>query len=147
MTRYELPEGWVVQAYRFAMDPSPRQVRELNSHCGAARFAFNTMLGVVRKNLDQRAAERTYEIAESKLTPAQGWSLAALRKTWNQIKDDVAPWWPTNSKEAYNSGLDALARALHNWNKSRTGERNGAAVGFPKLKSRRGVLWSGSPPG
>jgi putative transposase len=92
-----------VQAYRFALDPSPGQVRELESHCGAARFAFNHMLGVVKKNLDQRAAERSYGLSEEELTLAQGWSLAKLRKTWNQIKHDVAPWWQANSKEAYNS--------------------------------------------
>ena len=62
------------------------------------------MLGVVKTNLDQRAAERSYGISEQQLTPAQGWSLPKLRKTWNQIKNEVAPWWQVNSKEAYNSG-------------------------------------------
>ena len=52
MARFEVPEGWVVQAYRFALDPSPVQARVLESHCGAARFAFNHMLNVVKKNLD-----------------------------------------------------------------------------------------------
>jgi putative transposase len=31
----------VVQAYRFALDPSPAQERALRSHAGAARFAWN----------------------------------------------------------------------------------------------------------
>jgi transposase len=82
--------------------------------------------------LDQRAAERSYGIAERDLTPAQGWSLPKLRKTWNQIKGEVAPWWQANSKEAYNTGLDGLARALQNWSTSRSGER----AGFPKFKTR-----------
>jgi putative transposase len=138
MARYETPDGWTAQAYRFALDTAPAQVRAFESHCGAARFAYNHMLEVVTKNLAQRAAERSYGLGESELTPAQGWSLAKLRKTWNLTKNDVAPWWPTNSKEAYNSGLDALARALENWNKSRAGERAGAKVGFPKFKPKRG---------
>ena len=62
--------------------------------------------------------------------------MAKLRKTWNARKDEVAPWWRANSKEAYNSGLDGLARALENWSTSRSGERAGAAVGFPRLKTR-----------
>jgi putative transposase len=62
--------------------------------------------------------------------------LAKLRKTWNAHKDAVAPWWPANSKEAYNSGLDGLARALGNWSASRSGERAGAAVGFPRFKTK-----------
>ena len=105
MARFEVPEGWTAQAYRFALDPTPAQVGMLESHCGAARFAFNHMLAVVKANLDQRSAERSYGIAEQDLTPAQGWSLAQLRKTWNARKDEVAPWWQANSKEAYNSGF------------------------------------------
>ena len=136
MARFEVPDGWLAQAYRFALDPTPAQVGMLESHCGAARFAFNHMLGVVKANLDQRAAERSYGVAEEELTPAQGWSLAQLRKTWNGCKAEVAPWWEANSKEAYNSGLDGLARALENWSKSRCIERVGAAVGFPRLKTR-----------
>jgi putative transposase len=136
MVGFEVPEGWVAQAYRFALDPTPDQVSMLESHCGAARFAFNHMLGVVKANLDQRSAERSYGIAEDELTPAQGWSLAKLRKTWNAHKNEVAPWWPANSKEAYNSGLDGLARALQNWSTSRRGERAGAAVGFPTFKTK-----------
>ncbi len=136
MAGFEVPDGWVAQAYRFALDPTPAQVSALESHCGAARFAFNHMLGVVKANLDQRCAERSYGIGEEELTPAQGWSLARLRKTWNGCKAEVAPWWEANSKEAYNSGLDGLARALENWSKSRCGERAGAAVGFPRFKTR-----------
>ena len=94
------------------------------------------MLGVVKANLDQRSAERSYGITEQELTAAQGWSLAKLRKTWNQRKNMVAPWWEANSKEAYTSGLDGLARALANWSTSRSGERAGAAVGFPRFKTR-----------
>jgi putative transposase len=136
MARFEVPDGAVTQGYRFALDPSSAQVSMLESHCGAARFAFNHMLDVVKANLDQRRAERSYGIAEQDLSPAQGWSLAELRKTWNAHKGKVAPWWETNSKEAYNSGLDGLARALQNWSKSRTGDRAGAAVGFPRFKSK-----------
>lgn len=136
MARFEVPDGWVAQAYRFALDPSPAEARMLQSHCGAARFAFNDMLGVVKANLNQRSAERSYGITEQELTPAQGWSLATLRKTWNTRKREVAPWWEANSKEAYNSGLDGLARALQNWSTSRTRRRAGSAVGFPKFKSK-----------
>ncbi|MGH9088213.1 MAG: hypothetical protein ACRDYZ_08885 [Acidimicrobiales bacterium] len=39
------------------------------------------------------------------------WTLPSLRKEWNDDKHDVAPWWAENEKEAYSSGLDALARA------------------------------------
>jgi putative transposase len=95
------------------------------------------MLALVRAVMGQRRAERSYGIAEADLTPALNWSLAGLRKEWNRRKDDVAPWWAENSKESYNTGLDALARGLDAWSKSRKGERAGAAVGFPAFKSGR----------
>ncbi|MEU7869191.1 hypothetical protein [Dactylosporangium sp. NPDC049140] len=41
------------------------------------------------------------------------------------------------SKEAFNTGLDALARGLKNWADSRSGKRAGRPVGFPRFKSRR----------
>jgi len=62
------------------------------------------------------------------------WSLPALRRAWNEAKDDAAPWWHENSKEAYSSGLDGLARALDNWTTSRAGGRR--HVGFPTRKKK-----------
>jgi putative transposase len=136
MARFETPDGWVVQAYRFALDPAPAQERSLWSHAGAARFARNHMLALVKAVLDQRAAERTYGISDAGLTPAMGWSLPALRRAWNARKATAAPWWAENSKEAYNTGLDFLARALDAWSKSRNGQRAGAPVGFPRFHTR-----------
>jgi putative transposase len=43
-----------MQAYRFALDPSPAQVRDLCSHAGAARLAYNWGLATVKAVLDQR---------------------------------------------------------------------------------------------
>lgn len=132
-----MPDGWVVQAYRFALDPTPAQERSLASHAGAARFARNHMLRLVKAVVEQRAAERSYGIAESDLTPSLGWSLPALRRLWNARKDSVAPWWGENSKEAYNTGLDSLARSLEAWSKSLSGHRAGSPVGFPRLRRKR----------
>ncbi|MEB3052120.1 IS607 family element RNA-guided endonuclease TnpB [Mycolicibacter sp. MYC123] len=137
MARFEIPEGWTVQAYRFALDPTPIQVRELASHAGGARFAHNHMLALVKAVMDQRAAERSYGVGEDELTPGLGWSLPALRKVWNQRKSTAAPWWGENSKEAYNTGLDGLARGLDAWSSSRQGQRAGKAVGFPRFKTAR----------
>jgi IS605 OrfB family transposase len=65
------------------------------------------------------------------------WTLAELRREWNCAKRQVAPWWQQNSKEAYNSGLDGLARALRNWSDSRNGLRKGRPAGFPRRKKKR----------
>lgn len=101
-------------AYRFALDPTPAQERALRSHAGAARVAFNWGLARVKANLDRREAEKSYGITGGGLTPSLSWSLYSLRKDWNAAKDEVAPWWGECSKEAFNTGLDQLARALKN---------------------------------
>lgn len=124
-------------AYRFALDPTPAQERALRSHAGAARVAFNWGLARVKAVMDQRASEATYGIAGDDLTPAISWSLYSLRKDWNAAKDTAAPWWGECSKEAFNTGLDQLARALKNWGDSRKGKRKGKPAGFPRFKSRR----------
>jgi putative transposase len=126
----------MLRAYRFALDPTPAQARALASHCGAARKAFNEGLAHVMRCLDQRAAERSYGLPQERLTEVP-WTLPALRRWWNASKDTLAPWWPENSKEAYSSGLDALARGLAAWSDSRAGKRRGPKTGFPRFKSRR----------
>jgi putative transposase len=124
-------------AYRFALDPTPGQARVLRSNAGAARVAFNWGLARVKANLGQREAERSYGLAVGDLTPPVSWSLYSLRKDWNAAKDEAAPWWAGCSKEAFNTGLDQLARALKNWGDSRKGKRKGKRVGFPRFKSKR----------
>ncbi|WP_309231012.1 helix-turn-helix domain-containing protein [Nocardia sp. SYP-A9097] len=46
--------GVVIQAYRFALDPTSVQDQALRSHCGAQRFAYNWGLQRIRANLEQR---------------------------------------------------------------------------------------------
>jgi putative transposase len=118
----------VTQGYQFALDPTPRKQGSLASHTGAALFAYNWGLELVTSRLDQRAAGQDVQVP---------WTLAELRREWNRTKHEVAPWWAENSKEAYNSGLDALARALKNWSDSRNGHRKGRPVGFPRRKRKR----------
>ena len=126
-----------IQAYRFALDLNPGQERDVFAHAGAARVAHNWALARVKAVMDQRAAERSYRVPDGQLTESMSWSLPALRKAWNAAKNGVAPWWGEVSKEAFNTGLDALARGLNNWADSRTGRRAGRPVGFPRFKSRR----------
>ena len=124
----------VLQSYRFALDLTPRQERAVLAHAGAARVAHNWALARVKAVMHQRAAERSYGVPDEHLTPTIGWSLPALRRSWNAAKADVAPWWTECSKEAFNTGLDALARALKNWSDSRSGKRAGCRVGVPPVQ-------------
>lgn len=117
----------VYQAYRFALDPSPRAERALASHVGARRFAFNWGLALVKERLEARRRGEEVEVP---------WTLPALRREWNRQKEAVAPWWQENSKEAYSSGLEGLAKALENWSDSRKGRRKGRRMGFPRFRKK-----------
>ncbi|WP_220090867.1 helix-turn-helix domain-containing protein [Micromonospora noduli] len=81
-----------LQAYRFALDLSPRQERAVLAHAGAARVAHNWALARVKAVMSQRAAERTYGVPDELLSPPISWSLPSLRKAWSAAKDEVAPW-------------------------------------------------------
>lgn len=122
-------EGRVaLEAVKVALDPSPTQERLLLSHAGASRFAYNAGLAHIKEALDAGAKPE--------------WSLYGLRRWWNSNKDALAVdedgviWWTENSKEAYSSGLEALAKGLSNWSKSRKGVRKGRRVGFPRFKAK-----------
>ena len=130
----------MIRAFLFALDPTDAQAEAFRSHCGAQRFAYNWGLALVRANLDQRAAEHSYGIAEDQLTPPVSFSAYSLRRAWNQAKGVRAPWWAHNSKEAYSAGLANLATALSNWSSSKSGRRAGRRVAFPRFKGRRGRL-------
>ena len=118
----------VLESVKVALDPSPAQERLLLSHAGAARFAYNAGLAHVKACIEADAKPE--------------WSLYGLRRWWNSNKDTLAVsddgviWWAENSKEAYSSGLEALAKGLSNWSKSRKGARKGRHVGFPRFKSK-----------
>ena len=117
-----------LEAVKVALDPSPTQERLLLSHAGASRFAYNAGLAHIKEALDAGAKPE--------------WSLYGLRRWWNSNKDALAVsddgviWWHENSKEAYSSGLEALAKGLSNWSKSRKGVRKGRRVGFPRFKAK-----------
>jgi putative transposase len=112
-----------MQAFRFALDPSPAQERALRSHAGAARFAWNWGLA---KCMERYAAERRW------------YSAIDLQKLWNAEKkaDPGLAWWAQNSKCAYQEAFRNLDRALRDYVKSKKGERKGRRLGFPKFKKR-----------
>ena len=113
----------VVQAYRFALNPSSAQEQALRSHAGAARFAWNWALAKCR---ERYAAERKW------------YSAMEVHRLWNAEKkaDPSLAWWVENSKCTYQESFRDLERALRDFVKSRKGERKGRHLGFPRFKKR-----------
>lgn len=119
----------MLEAVKVALDPTPRQIRLMESHAGAARFAYNAGLAHVKAMLD--AGDKPE------------WTYYGLRRWWNANKgtltlseDTGVAWWRENSKEAYNTGLESLGDALRNFSKSRKGRRKGRRMGFPRFKAK-----------
>ncbi|MFD7446307.1 IS607 family element RNA-guided endonuclease TnpB [Streptomyces sp. NPDC059909] len=140
MKKFQPQPGFVVQAYKFALDPNAGQGAALRSHCGAARTAYNWAVGWVTASWWQRRAEETYGIGADELTQWRPWSLPALRKAFNEAKHTdprFAGWWAENSKEAYSTGLANAAAAFDNYAKSKNGRRKGRRMGMPRFKSKR----------
>ncbi|WP_317473347.1 helix-turn-helix domain-containing protein, partial [Cronobacter sakazakii] len=123
MARFEVPEGWSVQAFRFTLDPSEDQVISLARHFGARRKAYNWTVAAMRADIE---AWHATGVAAAKP------SLPVMRKRWNQVKDQVCvsaetgqPWWSECSKEAYADGIAGAVAAYWNWQTSRAGKRAG----------------------
>jgi putative transposase len=134
MARFEIADGWCVQAFCFTLDPTVEQSRSLARHFGARRKAYNWTVAALKAGIESWHATGI-ETAKP--------SLRVLRKRWNQVKNDVcvnaetgAVWWPECSKEAYADGIDGAVDAYWNWQQSRAGTRAGRRVGFPRFKRR-----------
>ncbi|MGG7568961.1 IS607 family element RNA-guided endonuclease TnpB [Streptomyces sirii] len=139
MTRFKPQPGFVVQAFKYALDSNATTERKMRSHCGAARASYNWAVTWVEASWWQRRAKESYGIREADLTEWRPWSLPSLRKVFNEAKKTdprFAEWWEENSKEAYSTGLANAAAAFDNYAKSKQGKRAGKQLSMPRRKSK-----------
>jgi putative transposase len=134
MPRFEIPDGWTVQAFQFALDPAPEQAACLARQFGGRRYARNWAVRALKDDIS-----RYRETGQQTGPP----SLAGLRKRWNQAKDTECVdagsgevWWPQISKEAFADGIKAAVDAYWNWQSSRAGTHKGWRVGFPRFAKK-----------
>jgi len=134
MAKFEVPDGWTVQAFKFTLDPTEDQARALARHFGARPKAYNWTVDTLKADISMWQATGN-ESAKP--------SLGVLRKRWNTVKNQVCVnaetgvvWWPECSKEAYADGIGGAVHAYWNWQQSRVGKRAGKRVGFPRFKKK-----------
>jgi putative transposase len=134
MARFEVPDGWTVQAFKFTLHPTDDQARSLARHFGARRKAYNWTVASLKADI-----EAWHATGAETSKP----SLRVLRKRWNTVKDEVcvnaetgAPWWRECSKEAYADGITGGVDAYWNWQASRSGKRDGKRWVFPGSRRR-----------
>lgn len=109
--------------FKYALKPTLLQEQILASHIGAVRFSYNWALANILKNWD--------EVKQNPTLPYKSFSAYSLRKELNFVKNNVAPWWEQNSKEAFATGTANASTALKNWFRGRK-----IGVGFPRFKTR-----------
>jgi putative transposase len=134
VARFAIPDGSTVQAFGFALDPTPEQAACVRRQFGGRRYARNWAVRTLKEDLSRYRAS-----GEGTERP----SLAGMRKRWNQVKDTECVdaetgevWWPEISKEAFADGIRAAVDAYWNWQASRAGKRGGKRVGFPRFAKK-----------
>lgn len=88
MAKFEIPDGWTVQAFRFTLDPTADQAHLLARHFGARRKAYNWTIATLKADIEAWHADGT-ESAKP--------SLRVLRKRWNTVKENPTRFparWP-----------------------------------------------------
>ncbi|WP_446225550.1 RNA-guided endonuclease InsQ/TnpB family protein [Nocardia sp. IBHARD005] len=134
-------------AFRYCLDPTVEQQRALARHAGAARFAFNQSLRVVKTALAQRGTDSAHHVPWTgfdlinsfnawKKTEAAGRILAVDSDGVAQIQTTGLAWRTQVCQQVFEESAVDCGRALAAFADSRTGKRKGPRVGFPHFKRK-----------
>ncbi len=133
--------------FRFCLDPTVEQGEVLARHAGAARFAFNQCLRMVKTALTKRKADPSVDV------PWTGFDLINAFNAWKKsehagrvftigaagIAETVVTrlaWRSEVCQQVFEEAAVDCGRALAAWSDSRSGKRKGKGVGFPRFKKR-----------
>jgi putative transposase len=136
--------------FRFCLDPTVEQREVLARHAGAARFAFNQCLRIVKTALTQHRTDSDTDV------PWTGFDLINEFNAWKKTEeagrvfavghDGVAEavvtglaWRAQVCQQVFEEAAVDLGKGLKAWSDSRSGKRQGKQVGFPKFKKKANV--------
>jgi putative transposase len=137
--------------FKFCLDPTVEQQQVLARHAGAARFAFNRCLAMVKTALTQRKTDPDTQV------PWTGFDLINSFNAWKKTQDagrvvavDTTgeagivvtglPWRRQVCQQVFEEAAVDCGRALAAWSDRRSGKRRGKRVGFPRFKKKTGVV-------
>jgi putative transposase len=135
--------------FKFCLDPTVEQQKALARHAGAARFAFNQCLRMVKTGLSQRRIDRTAKV------PWTGFDLINEFNAWKKSEDAgrvfvVDPdgvsevlvtgliWRDQVYQQVFEEAAVDCGRGLSAWSDGRSGGRKGRRVGFPRFRKKTG---------
>jgi putative transposase len=139
--------------FRFCLDPTVEQQQVLARHAGAARFAFNQCLRMVKTALTQRKTDPDVDV------PWTGFDLINAFNAWKKTQDagrvfavdtdggaeivvTGLAWRREVGQQVFEEAAVDCGRALAGWSHSRSGKRKGKRVGFPRFKKKTAVVAS-----
>jgi putative transposase len=139
--------------FKFCLDPTVEQSEVLARHAGAARFAFNQCLEMVKTALNRRKSRPEVDV------PWTGFDLINAFNGWKKTADagrlftvDTAgiaatvvtglTWRREVCQQVFEEAAVDCGRTLAAWSKSRAGKRAGKRVGFPRFKKKAGAVAS-----
>ncbi len=137
--------------FRFCLDPTVEQQQVLARHAGAARFAFNQCLRMVKTALTRRKTDPDSTV------PWTGFDLINAFNAWKKTQDagqvftvdtdgitqvvvTGLPWRREVCQQVFEEAAVDCGRALTGWSASRSGQREGKPVGFPRFKKKTGAV-------
>ncbi|HTM83653.1 MAG TPA: helix-turn-helix domain-containing protein, partial [Mycobacterium sp.] len=133
--------------FKFCLDPTVEQYEVLARHAGAARFAFNQCLRIVKTALSDRRTDPGVTV------PWTGFDLINAFNTWKKTEDagrvfiiDTAgvvepvvtglAWRTQVCQQVFEEAAVDCGKGLNAWSQSRSGKRKGKRVGFPRFKKK-----------
>ncbi|MGH3389945.1 MAG: RNA-guided endonuclease InsQ/TnpB family protein [Actinomadura sp.] len=125
-------------AFRFTLQPSAEQERLLRVAGGASRLAYNTLLGMVKEALETRQAD------PSAAVPWSRFDLINLINSWkrSELVANGLDWHLEIPSLVFEEAAVDLSRGLAAFSASRSGERAGPKVGFPRFKAKNSTPYS-----
>lgn len=134
-------------AFRYRIDPTGEQQVLLARHTGAARFAFNQCLHMVKTALTHRNTDpehpvpwTRYDLINAfnswKKTEAAGRVFTVDTDGAAEIRVTGLAWRHQVCQQVFEEAAVDCGRALAAWSDSRTGKRRRRRVGFPKFKKK-----------
>jgi putative transposase len=143
------------RAYRYRLDPTPRQERTLLRNCGARRYAYNWAIGMINDAFDERRILQEAGIPADELPRIP--TFITLNNAFNDWKRDrtgpesrLPEWWTDrhpelrapvwlqdHSWDVYMWAIYEAHTALQQWFNSRSGKRCGPRIGSLQFKAKR----------
>ena len=137
--------------FRFCLSPTAEQQGVLARHAGAARFAFNQCLGMVKTTLAQSQSSPATSVPWTpfdlinafnawKRTAEAGRRFVVSPSGAIEMETTGLSWRHEVYQQVFEEAATDCGRALSAWSDSRRGKRRGHRVGFPCFKKKASAI-------